>query len=149
MTNRDELIHSSAGQKIEAASVKRSDYREVSSDGSIWWALTKATGGYPEAVARKPARRRHWFENHLTTTIERDVKVFADIEHQDKLRSLMRILGERTATILNYANLAGGTGIPESSLRRYFRVLESMFLVKTIPAWHHQSIRRETKAPKV
>ncbi len=107
-------------------------------------------GGYPEAVQRTDQRPRdRWFRNYLTTTLERDVKVFTDIEDLDRMRSLLRIVGERTATILNYAGLASDTGIPETTVKRYLRTLQAMFITRILQPWSRTRSRRETRAPKI
>lgn len=107
-------------------------------------------GGYPEAAARPdPRRRDRWFASYLTTTLERDVKVFTQVPHLDRIASVLRIIGERSATVLNFAALASDTGIPETTLKRYVRVLQALFLVRTVPAWSRTRSRREIRAPKV
>jgi predicted AAA+ superfamily ATPase len=53
--------------------------------------------------------------------------VFAHVPHLDRMASVLRIIGERSATVLNFASLASDTGIPETTLKRYVRVLQALF----------------------
>jgi hypothetical protein len=50
--------------------------------------------------------------------------------------------------VLNYANLARDAGIAETTLKRYFRTFQSMFLVCLLPAWARTRSRREIRSPK-
>lgn len=108
------------------------------------------TGGYPEPLARKDAARRGaWFESYLATVLQRDVRELANIDGLTELPRLLALLASRTAGLLNFADLARGLSMPQSTLKRYFALLESTFLVVLVPAWSTNMGLRLTKAPKL
>lgn len=107
-------------------------------------------GGYPEPLARKDAARRGaWFESYLTTVLQRDVRELANIDGLTELPRLLALLASRTAGLLNFADIARGLSMPQSTLKRYFALLESTFLVVLVPAWSTNMGLRLTKAPKL
>ncbi len=107
-----------------------------------------ATGGYPEPVQRAPRRRGDWFESYIRTILERDVKDFANIEALSQMPYLLSLLASRAGSTLNVSSLAGETGIPYTSLRRYLSLLENLFLLKLVPAWSTEGGGNLAKTPK-
>jgi predicted AAA+ superfamily ATPase len=61
-------------------------------------------GGYPEMLNRHmESRRRSWFKSYITTLLQRDVKLLANIEGLTELPNLLALLSARTSSLLNYA----------------------------------------------
>jgi predicted AAA+ superfamily ATPase len=108
-----------------------------------------AAGGFPEAVEREEDRRRRWFAGYLTTILERDVRGLADIERLDRLPALLSSIALRSRGPLNKTSLSRDLGIPNSSIDRYLALLERVFLVKRLPAWHGRLQARLVKSPKL
>jgi uncharacterized protein len=107
-------------------------------------------GGYPEAVPLASAeRRRAWFDAYVTTILQRDVRDLARIEGLTELPRLLALLAARPMAQLNFADLARGTGLPQSTLKRYFALLETVFLVRLLPPWYASIGKRLVKTPKV
>ncbi len=107
-------------------------------------------GGYPPAVERTgPDRRQAWFASYLTTILERDIR---DLAHIDALTALPRtvaLTAARIATLMNFAELGRSLGLPQTTLKRYFALLEATFLVQLVPAWSGNLGKRLIKAPKL
>lgn len=107
-------------------------------------------GGFPEAVARAPSRRRDWFESHVSAILQRDVRdIIQRIERLHELPRVLSVLAARTATTLNVADLSRTLGIPHSTLTRYLTLLQTMFLLLLVPAWGANVRRRLARAPKL
>lgn len=106
-------------------------------------------GGYPEAVARAGTRRRRWHRSYLQAIIERDVADIAQIRNADALQKLLLCLADRTATMLNITELGGLIGLKRETTEHYLLILERLFLVKRLPAWHANFTKRLTKTPKI
>jgi predicted AAA+ superfamily ATPase len=107
-----------------------------------------AQGGYPEARLRSGSRRERWFENYLTTTFERDLREIADVQKLEELSRLLRLLATQTANLFVSVNLAGRLRISDKTVESYTRLLETIFLVKRLPAWRPGLGAREIHAPK-
>lgn len=107
-------------------------------------------GGFPEAVGRKDAERRGaWFGSYLTSILQRDVRDLAHIEGLSDMPRLLSILAARIGGLLNMADISRAIGIPHSTLKRYLTILETTFLVRTIPAWSANLGTRLVKASKL
>lgn len=108
------------------------------------------TGGYPEALYRKTsARQKAWFSSYITTILQRDVRDLANIEGLTIMPRLLSLLAARSATLLNFAEISRSIGMPQSTLKRYMSLLETTFLVQTLPAWFTNLSKRLVKAPKL
>jgi predicted AAA+ superfamily ATPase len=106
-------------------------------------------GGFPEAVARPPARRAEWFRSYIRTVLERTVPDVAAPDRRAELPDLLRLLAARTASVLNNSELSRALGIPQTTLKRYVALLESVFLIRRLRAWAGNRSKRIVRAPKV
>jgi len=107
-------------------------------------------GGYPEVLGRKDAKRRAaWFDSYITTLVERDIRDIANIQDISGIIRLLRLLGVRSGTLHNQAELSRSVGMPTSTLGRYISLLESLFLIWSLPAWSGNLSKRLVKSPKI
>jgi predicted AAA+ superfamily ATPase len=106
-------------------------------------------GGFPEVLSLKTADRRGaWFDSYLATLLGRDVRDLARIEGLSELPRLLSLMAAQPFGLLNHADLARGAGLAQSTFKRYFALLEAVFLVRTIPAWHTNLGKRLVKSPR-
>lgn len=107
-------------------------------------------GGFPEAVEREDqARRARWFSSYLTSILERDVRAIVDIARLEQLPALLTYVALRSRGTLNKSALGQDLEIPHTSIDRYLVLLERVFLVRRLPAWHNRLAPRLVKAPKL
>lgn len=107
-------------------------------------------GGYPEVISRSIAKRRAaWFDSYITTLVERDIRDIANIQDRSGLVRLLRLLGVRSGTLHNQAEMSRSIAMPASTLTRYIPLLEALFLIWFLPAWSSNLGKRLVKAPKV
>lgn len=107
------------------------------------------TGGYPEPNTRSEVRARQWHQQYLKTVIQRDVKDIAAIRDEDELMRMTQLLAYRTATLLNMSKLANELDISRETVQKYLSILERLFLVTSLPAWHRNQAKRLIKSPKI
>ena len=108
-----------------------------------------AGGGYPEARLRVGTRRDRWFSSYLRAVFERDLRDIADIHKLEELPRLLRRLASQAANIYNSNAVANSLGIDHKTIQAYTRVLETVFLVRRMPAWRPGLGAREIHSPKV
>lgn len=106
-------------------------------------------GGYPEAVARERGRRDEWLAAYLTAIVQRDLRDLANIERLSEVPAVLASLGARVRAPLNKTEVSSSVGIPRTSLDRYLTLLEHVFLIRSLPAWHTNRIKQITKSPKL
>lgn len=108
------------------------------------------SGGFPEAAQRSSAARREaWFQSYVQAILQRDVRELAHIEQLTEIPNLLQLLATRSAALLNLAELSRTARLSQTTLKRYFALLEMLFLVVRVPAWARNAGKRLVKAPKV
>jgi predicted AAA+ superfamily ATPase len=120
--------------------------------GSDWASLVPkmVAGGFPEAITRRDDRRREaWFGSYVTTILERDVRDIANIQGLRELPQLLRLVAARSSNILNFNDLARDAGLPPTTVKRYWVLLEAVFMGLTIAPWSGNLTSRLSKAPKL
>ena len=114
-------------------------------------AASVVRGGYPEMVARPAGERRaRWLRSYLEMTLERDVLDVSDRARQlDELPRLLRIAATRIGGIVDLTSMGRAIEMKRDSVRRYLRLLELLFLVRTVPAWGGRLAAQTIKKPKL
>jgi uncharacterized protein len=106
-------------------------------------------GGYPEPLTRSSSRARQWHRHYLRAIVERDIKDIGRIRQGEDVARLLELLAQRTASLLNASSLAKDLGLNRVTVEHYLLLLERLFLVRRLPAWHRHPARRLVKTPKV
>ena len=143
-------ISSTAEGFIDA--VFRSRFASIPQSDETWPSLLKrlVRGGYPEMLRRRTAQRREaWFGSYITSILQRDVRDIANVRELSEVPRLLSLVASRAGGLLDYADLARGLSMPQTTLKRYMGLLEATFLVHTLPAWFRNIGKRLVKAPKV
>ena len=106
-------------------------------------------GGYPEALRRPPKRRSRWFESYLDTTLTRDLADLEALRRAEEMPRLLSLLATQAANIVNWTSLGGRLGLDRKTVHAYASLLETVYLVRTLPGWRPGLGNREVQAPKV
>jgi predicted AAA+ superfamily ATPase len=107
-------------------------------------------GGYPEAAARSSeSRRRAWFSSYVTTILQRDVRDIANIDGLTAMPRLLAMIATRSPSLLNYSEFSRTTGLPQSTLKRYMTLFETIFMIDLLPAWYSNLGKRLVKTAKL
>ena len=107
-------------------------------------------GGYPEILNRQiKSRQAAWFGSYITTILQRDVRDITHIEGLTALPRLLALLAARAASLVNFSEISRTSTIPQSTLKRYMTILETTFLLQTLPPWSGNLSKRLVKAPKL
>ncbi|HEY5342366.1 MAG TPA: ATP-binding protein [Solirubrobacteraceae bacterium] len=107
-----------------------------------------AAGGYPEARLRSGRRRAQWFASYLDTTLDRDLRDISDARKLDEIPRLLRLLAAQAANVLSYRAVASKLDLTHDTVREYVGLLQTIFLVRLLPAWRPGIGAREAHAPK-
>ncbi len=107
-----------------------------------------AAGGYPEARLRSGRRRAQWFASYLDTTLDRDLREISDARKLDEIPRLLRLLASQAANVLSYRAVASKLDLTHDTVREYVGLLQTIFLVRLLPAWRPGIGAREAHAPK-
>jgi predicted AAA+ superfamily ATPase len=130
------------------------DHANWSSKGKLtsWEELLEimVVGGYPSAVARhNPSRREAWFQSYVMTMLQRDIRDLANIADVTAIPRLLSVVAARAGSLLNFADLSRTMALPQTTLKRYFALLENTFLVQLLRPWARNLGKRVIQTPKV
>jgi uncharacterized protein len=107
-------------------------------------------GGYPPLASRQPgARRKAWFQSYLMTILQRDVRELANLADLTAVPRLLTVVASRVGGLLNFADLSRSLALPQTTLKRYFALLETTFLVQLLRPWSGNLGQRIIQTPKV
>jgi predicted AAA+ superfamily ATPase len=107
-----------------------------------------AAGGFPEARTREGRRRARWFASYIDTTLDRDLRELTDARKLTEMPRLLRLLAAQAANVLSYRALAAKLELTHDTVGEYIGLLQTIFLVRLLPAWRPGIGARETHAPK-
>lgn len=111
---------------------------------------TVLAGGYPEALTRKTwARRQVWALNYVEAIVQRDVRDIASVEQLDRMPRLLRALAVHAGQLVNHNGVGAAIGLNHVTTGTYTGVFEQLYLIRTLPAWHNNALKRLTKTPKL
>jgi predicted AAA+ superfamily ATPase len=107
-------------------------------------------GGYPEALTRRSwARRQDWYAGYVEAIVQRDVRDVAHVDQLQQMPKLLRVLGEHAGQLVNYSGIGAALGMNHVTTQKYVGVFERLFLVRTLPSWHSNQLKRLTRTPKL
>jgi uncharacterized protein len=106
-------------------------------------------GGFPEALRRSGSRRSRFFDSYVDTVIDRDLSSIAHVHDQANVRRLLGAVAATAGWPLKVEGIARDLGIAANTVRAHLDLLETLFLVYRLPAWHSNLFARLMKAPKL
>jgi uncharacterized protein len=106
-------------------------------------------GGFPEALRRTSARRNRFFDTYIDTVLDRDLGSIARVHDRANVRRLLYAVAATTGSPINVDGIARDLKLAANTVRTYLDLLEMLFLVHRLPAWHSNLLSRLTKAPKL
>jgi predicted AAA+ superfamily ATPase len=107
-------------------------------------------GGFPDpSMMQRISSRNTWFESYRKTYIDRDLRDIATISNVPEFNRLFTTLALRSGQMLNFTSLSRDVGLPNTTLRRYFSILEQTFQVFLIHPYHSNFGKRLVKTPKL
>ena len=108
------------------------------------------SGGYPSALARTvPARRRSWLRAYAQALAERDVSDIAPVGKRDEMVRLIDHAAVSAGQLLNMSGLGARLGVDGKTVDRWLVLLEHMFLIRRVRAWHNNRLKRLIRTPKL
>ncbi len=160
LAGRMEVIHLQPLSEMEKQRSKKSLLQallsgnietQISASGGIVQGISQAIckGGYPEPNRREAGAAKRWFQQYLRAMMQRDVQDIASVQKENEMIRLMELLALRTANLLNVSNVSKDLGLDRETTDKYITILERLFLVRRLPAWHRNLAKRLIKTPKI
>lgn len=107
-------------------------------------------GGYPDAfLAATDENCCIWRENFVRTYLERDILQLGFNIAAPKMMRLLTLLAHSHGELLNSANLANIMDVSAPTIRHYIDIMESSYIVRTLPPYFTNIRKRLTKTPRL
>ena len=108
------------------------------------------TGCFPEPLRRASERRAAaWYRQYVNTLIQRDVADLPGIGHVEAMTRLLRLTAVLSGQLVNLTHVGGRLGLNRVTAKKYLALLEQLFLVERVPAWHAAEFTRLVRTPKL
>ncbi|MDR3248430.1 MAG: ATP-binding protein [Treponema sp.] len=133
---------------VEALFRDKLEYRRYD-DYDLVDIISNAT--FPEPALHRDIEKTPWFDNYLSTLIQRDVQNIADIRNPVKVVMLLSVLAMRAGGLLNNSAVAQETGLDIKTYERYKAAAINTFLIFELPPWAkpNRLNKRFTRSPKL
>ena len=107
-------------------------------------------GCFPEPLQRTSERRSSaWYQQYVSTLIQRDIRDLTHIDHPDLMAKLLKLTAFYAGKLVNLTELGSKLGLDRLTIKKYMALLERLFLIEQLPAWHSNEYKRLVKTPKL
>lgn len=107
-------------------------------------------GGFPRAyLARSDAEAARWRRDFVRTFLERDLPQLGSTIPAATLSRFWAMLAHIHGRTINWSELGRSLGVSDMTVRRYFDLLTSTYVVRELKPWHENISKRQVKQPKV
>ena len=108
------------------------------------------TGCFPEPQQRSSERRiTAWYQQYVSTLIQQDIQDLTHVDHPDLMTKLLKLTAFYAGKLVNLTELGNKLGLTRQTIQKYMALLEQLFLVEQLPAWHTNEYKRLVKKPKI
>lgn len=105
-------------------------------------------GFFPGTVVKGlPARM--FFDNYVSTYIERDVRQIKNVSNLLDFQSVIKLFAARAGTELNASSITSQTGISSPTVKSWLGILETSYLAFLLPPYTGNIGKRIIKTPKI
>ena len=105
-------------------------------------------GGMPEYVAQN-IDRNTFFEDYITTYLERDVRDLAQVGDLLKFKKFLVAVAARNGETLNYSSLSEDADIDANTAKRWISILEASDIIYLLQPYFTKKLNRAVKTPKI
>jgi uncharacterized protein len=105
-------------------------------------------GFLPEATSMPLKFLHRYLESYLSTYIERDVRLLAEIEDRQLFGRFTQLTAALTSQEINHSELGRELGVSYKTAQRWLRILRDTFQWFEVPAFHNNALKRASGKPK-
>jgi predicted AAA+ superfamily ATPase len=124
--------------------------REATARARVHLEHLAAWGGMPALTSlERPEDRWLWLQEYCQTYLQRDLADLGRVSDLDDFVRLERLAARRTASLINYADLARDADLSPITTKKYLRYLELSYQAFLLPAFRGPAELRLSKSPKL
>ena len=107
-------------------------------------------GGYPKIYNLSTHKGKWlWFQNYITTYLERDLRDLAQVANLDIFQRVYKLIAFHTGNIINMSTIAADVGITVQTIKNYISLLQTSYQSILLPAYYFNQRKQITKSPKI
>ncbi len=108
-------------------------------------------GGYPEVYNLSNRAKKAWFDFYIKARITKDIATLENIDLSkiSSIGKLLQILAGQIGSLVNYKNIANKINLADKTVAKYIQILEALYIIKLVPAYSNNQLKRVIKSPKV
>ncbi len=103
-------------------------------------------GGLPQVYTSNYPEEE--LDAYINTYLKEEIQAEALVQNQVTFSRFLKVAGLSNTEQLNYANIASDAGIPASTVRSYFTILEDTFIGFLLESWQESNRRKAVATPK-
>lgn len=105
-------------------------------------------GFYPR-MHEKNIQPDFYFPSYIQTYVERDVRQIVNISNTAIFQKFMKIVAGRVGQLVNFNSIANEIGVDQKTIKSWFSILETSFIVFFLQPHHKNFNKRVVKTPKL
>lgn len=105
-------------------------------------------GGMPEYISNN-IDRNQFFNDYITTYIERDVRQLTQVGDLMRFRKFLIAVASRNGEVLNYNSLSEDADIDVTTVKRWISILEASDIIYLLQPYSNNKLKRAIKSPKI
>lgn len=107
-------------------------------------------GGYPKVVLEGSVENKAvYLKQVIDTYIKKDIRDLGHIRDVNRFNKLLRVLADKTGSLLNCLELANTVGISRKTIEDYLFIMENTYVVKLVPPFFTNLRSEISKMPKI
>ena len=106
-------------------------------------------GGFPEPFLKNDLTfYRKWQTSHIDLILRQDLLDLEQVKLISKLETLVELLRSRVGSPCSYSSLSRDLQVDDTTIKRWLRILEHLFIIFKIVPYHKNVARAVLKTPK-
>jgi len=106
-------------------------------------------GSMPALVSGKFSDHKLYYSSYIQTYLERDIRDLAAGIDFFKFMDFIRSAAARTAQLVNYRHIGEDASINQETAKNWLQLLETLGIIFFIRPYHHNTLKRMIKTPKL
>jgi len=106
-------------------------------------------GSMPALISGKYSDRELYYSSYVKTYLERDIRDMAPGIDFLKFTGFIRAVAARTAQLVNYKHIADDADMNQETAKGWLLLLETLGIIFFIRPYHHNTLKRMIKTPKL
>jgi uncharacterized protein len=106
-------------------------------------------GFYPRLFANRKMREAIFYKSYVNTYIQKDVRTILNIKNDKLFKKFISLCATRVGTVFNATEIGKLIGVDNKTINSWLSVLESSYIIYTLPAYYNNLEKRILKKPKI